>query len=191
MKSLGFLLTCLLLFPVTAKARMVPGAVAEMAIAPLPQPPAYNPHPPQSNEDKRRVDFAVQEILAYYGPNIEIRHPHVIPWSWENFQKNRKDPPALPMDHSNPRVIIEAQSAALPAMPPAQDVARAPVAMPAPQLKADEYMVHSYVKFPQDPRWHHLDVILTETSSGQLSRRNFFSIPMPQDVGQLPHGVVC
>jgi hypothetical protein len=68
---------------------------------------------------------------------------------------------------------------------------RPPVAMPAPQLKADEYMVHAYVKFPYDARWHHLDVILSEDGSGQLSRRNFFSIPMPIDPGHLPPGVVC
>lgn len=189
MKAFGIALA-LILF--TAPAGFARPVAAEMAIMPLPEPPAYNPHPPQSPEERRRVDFAVQEIVAYYGPRVEIRHPHVIPWSWHKFQNYRKNPPPLPTDKSDPQVIIEAQSAKMEPLPPAQDMVRAaPPERPAPQLKADEFMVHAYVRFPNDPRWHHLDVILSEDGSGHLTRRNFFSIPIPTDPGQLPHGVVC
>lgn len=137
-----------------------------------PQPPDQNPHPPSSIEDQRRVDFAVAEIKANYGPGIEIRHPHVIRWSFQNFQKNRNlaaEPP--------PKIAAARSVAMLP--------------MQAPQLKPDEYMVHVYAKFASDPRWHHLDVIMSEDASGQLSRRGFFSIPIPDSSHKLPHGVVC
>lgn len=193
MKIIGFALIVSALWIPQAGARMLPNqdvAAAELA---MPQPPAENPHPPQSAEDKRRVDFAVQEIRAYYGPNVEIRHPHIIPWSWENFQRNRKTPPSPPpSDRSDPNVIIEAQTAKMEPPVSAQKMASGAMApMPTPQLKFDEYMVHVYARFPQDPRWHHLDVILSEDSSGKLTRRNFFSIPMPSLPSQLPPGVVC
>lgn len=181
------------LVPLTAQAnpagvaRGVPSA--EMAMMPPPEPPATNPHPPQSAEDRRRVDFAVREIEAYYGPGVELKHAHIIPWSYENFLKNRKTatPPTTPTD---PNVIVEAQSKAAPSsMVPAPPMPGSPVMGPA--LQPDEYMVHVYARFKGDPAWYHLDVILTEDASGNLVRRRFFRIPMPQEHGSLPPGVVC
>ncbi|MFO1462233.1 MAG: hypothetical protein U1F66_00490 [bacterium] len=176
--------------PVLGNEAPPPSGVAALRFSP-PQPPENNPHPPQNAEERRRVDFAVQEIRSYYGSGVEIRHPHVIPWSWERFKKSRSYPMVLPPDPSDPNVIVEAQTGKFQLPPAPEPAPLPPSAMPTPQLKADEFMVHAYVRFPQDPRWHHLDVILTEDAQGQLSRRGFFTIPMPNDPGQLPPGVVC
>ncbi|MCE9624022.1 MAG: hypothetical protein K8R69_01010 [Deltaproteobacteria bacterium] len=186
---------CLFSTPAIAKMAATPGGEMSMVAMPMPQPPAENPHPPRTAEDRKRVDFAVQEIRAYYGPKVEIRHAHIIPWSFENFQKNRRltSKPVPPTEGGDPNVIIEAQPGKM--APPVQDMAepaRSPIPpMPAPKLQADEYMVHAYVLFPQDPRWYHVDVILSEDASGNLVRRNFFVIPMPPVGGSLPPGVVC
>jgi len=139
--------------------------IAEASVAapgafqtPFPQPPVENPHPPQSAEDKRRVDFAVQQILAKHGPKVEIRHPHIIPWS-------------MPKPKHQGRKAVNAMA-------------------PAPQLKLEpgEFIVHAYVKFPDKPAWHHLDVILSE-DGGNLTLRRFYSVPMHHPT--LPKGVVC
>jgi hypothetical protein len=158
---------------------------AEMAPPMPPEPPVHNPHAPQSPEDRRRVDFAVKEIEAYYGPGVELRHPHIIPWSFENFQKNKRAAPVQPTD---PNVIVEAQSKSVAApRPPGHGSAMAT----GPALQPDEYMVHVYARFKGDPAWYHLDVILTEDASENLVRRRFFRIPMPMVHGSLPPGVVC
>jgi len=160
--------------------------MAIMASPPQPpQPPHHNPHPPASAEEQRRVDFAVAQIRAKYGSAVEILHPHVIPWAFQQFEKNRTLAPAQP-PLSEPH-IPEITSGA-----PAEKMAMvAEKPMPHPQLKADEYMVHAYVRYAGDPRWHHLDVILSEDNSGNLSFRGFFDVVMPSDPGRLPPGVVC
>lgn len=194
MNKLPLLITLLFLFPGMAQAEITARTSAGAAIsvmAPLPQPPNENPHPPQSPAEQRRVDFAVQEIRAYYGPNVEIRHPHVIPWSWERFQKNQGSSMVQPQDRGNPNVIVEAQTTQVDMPPPAEKPLPPGGMMPAPNLQPDEFMVHAYAKFPQDPRWYHLDVILSEDSSGHLTRRNFYVVPMPPVPSQLPPGVVC
>ena len=191
MKMIPLLIT-LALFPLaSAQANDIGGpgrtpSVRAAEIAP-PQPPITNPHTPQSPEDKRRVDFAVSEIHAYYGPGVELRHPHVIPWSFQNFQKNRQTP--VTQQNSNPNVIVEAQTkdSAVEPMPPHSG---SPMAV-GPALQPDEYMVHVYARFRGDPAWYHLDVILTEDAAGNPIRRRFFRIPMPPSHGQLPPGVVC
>jgi len=193
MKKLYPLMSLLFLIPAIARAEIAPppsGGAAIGIVAPLPQPPNENPHPPQSPAEQRRVDFAVQEIRSYYGAAVEIRHPHVIPWAWERFQKNRAGSMVQPEDKSNPNVIIEAQTAQV-EMPQPVEKPMGGMAMPAPNLKPDEFMVHAYAHFPQDPRWYHLDVILSEDTAGHLTRRNFFIVPMPSVPSQLPPGVVC
>lgn len=143
----------------------------------MPQPPAENPHPPQTPEDQRRVDFAVQQIRAKYGAGPEIRWPHVIPWSYQNFLKNRKKQgvsgaPARPLRESEQ----QAQERAM-----------------APSLKPDEYMVHAYVLLP-DGWWHHVDVIMSESegpSGLQFVLRGFFEMRMPLPTVHMPKGVVC
>lgn len=194
MKSIP-LLFALSLIPLTAHANDSGLArrpvSAEMAIMPLPEPPPNNPHPPQSAEDRRRVDFALKEIEAYYGPGVELRHAHIIPWSFQNFLTNRQAAPKpQPPTPSDPNVIVEAQSKGAPASSmPAPPMPGAMVTGPA--LQPDEYMVHVYARFKGDAAWYHLDVILTEDAAGNPIRRRFFRIPMPQQHGQLPPGVVC
>ncbi|HEX5035210.1 MAG TPA: hypothetical protein VFW62_12085 [bacterium] len=190
MKAIPFLLA-LLTLPLAASANDLglsqpPAAeLARMAPPMPPQPPDINPHPPQSAEDRRRVDFAVAEIRAYYGPGVELRHPHIIPWSFQSFLQNRKTTPIPPSD---PNVIVEAQAKGA----PASAMAPEPGAMAVgPALQPDEYMVHVYARFQGDPAWYHLDVILAEDASGNPLRRRFFRIPMPPTHGKLPPGVVC
>lgn len=163
-----------------------PQVGAEMAIMAPPEPPALNPHPPQSVAEQKRVDFAVGQIRAKYGNKIEIRHPHVIPWSFQAFEKNQQAAKVAPPTPSEPVIPeVEAQAKRAPSIVAAES------SMPRPQLKPDEFMVHAYVKYEGDPLWHHLDVILTEDSAGHLALRGFFDVVMPQDHGSLPPGVVC
>ncbi|HCU23561.1 MAG TPA: hypothetical protein DF383_00980 [Deltaproteobacteria bacterium] len=170
MKKSLFIIPLLFLFASSAWAG---GRMShQLKVAP-PRPPEVNPHPPQSAEDQRRVDFAVAEIKAQYGPDVEIRHPHIIPWSYEKFLKNRGQPASPAKSQGKP---IKADMD-----PPMQ----------GPVLKPDEYMVHAYVNFPNDPRWHHMDVIMSEDSSGKLTRRGFYSFPMPSSPARLPPGAVC
>jgi hypothetical protein len=60
--------------------------------------------------------------------------------------------------------------------------------MRGPQLKADEYMMHVYVRFEKTNGWHHLDVIVTEDKAGNVFLRHFFLMPMQSE---MPPGVVC
>ncbi len=182
-----------------------------------PEPPATNPHPALTEIDKKRVKFAEQaislvlknkpssllqpkpnqpspnfinknlnclqtigciekdtaftnEILTFYaqyGEVVELRHSHLIPWSIEKFNSRTETKTITP---SKPL---------------------GGVAMPRPILKADEYMVHSYVKFNKAEGWYHLDIILSEDKNGELYLRHFFTTPMPAANVQLPPGVVC
>lgn len=182
-----------------------------------PEPPATNPHPPVTEIDKKRVKFAEQAITlllknkpspllqpkpnqpspsfinknlsclqtisciekevaftnevltfhAQYGEVVELKHSHVIPWSIEKFNSKTE---TKPVTSSRPVGGI---------------------AMSGPILKADEYMVHTYVKFNKAEGWYHLDIILSEDKNGDLYLRHFFTMPMPSTNSQLPPGVVC
>ena len=126
----------------------------------------------------------VSELVRFhdrFGELVEVRFAHVIPWSWKKFQARSKPPRNL-----KPNVIVEAQ---LVADEPMMMGSRA--MMQAPQLQSDEFMVHAYVKFKKDPRWYHLDIILTENSKGEVGLRHFFTLPIPSNGGSMPPGVVC
>ena len=152
-----------------------------MVAPPLPpKPPEHNPHPPQGWQEERRVRFAVEAAYRQYGPNLELMHAHVIPWSWEQYIKEQSN------QELDPNVIVEAQIVS--AEP--YWVPMAPKAKP-PKLKPDEFMVHAYVRFPGNPHWHHLDVVLTEDRHGHLGLRGFYATPIPVQGGHLPPGVVC
>ncbi|HCU23859.1 MAG TPA: hypothetical protein DF383_02485 [Deltaproteobacteria bacterium] len=138
--------------------------LAARAESPLPQPPAQNPHPPQSAEDRRRVDFAVQEIKTQYGPKVTIVHPHIVPWTFEKFINNTR--PLTPSTSQPPPAPMPESKA-----PPGGS-------MSGLILKPDEYVVHAYVKFPNDAKWYNLRVFISEDLSGKLSRRRFSSTPM-------------
>lgn len=193
------------LWSVSATAKMAP-----------PSPPAENPHPPVTAEDKKRVAFAdqamalllkkdlpasltpsqpgqppsafidkslaclqdaacygkdaafVNELLFFrdtYGKVVETKHTHVIPWSFDKFRAG----------------------AAAEAPPPSADMGMSE-AMRGPQIKADEYMMHVYIRFDKAGAWHHLDVIVTEDKAGNLFLRHFFVMPMQSE---MPPGVVC
>ncbi len=203
------LLAIVVLWSVSASAKMAP-----------PSPPAENPHPPVTAEDKKRTTFAdqvieillkkdfpatlmppqqgqppngfinkslaclqdaacygkdaafVNELLSYreaYGKIVETRHTHIIPWSFDKFQ------------------TLQGHAAAEEPPPPAN---RGGMAKPmlGPQLKADEYMMHVYVRFDKAGGWHHLDVIVSEDNVGNVSLRHFFIMPMQSE---MPPGVVC
>lgn len=189
--KIAALILALQLLPLAAPANDIgysqpaSAELARMAPPMPPQPPDANPHAPQSAEDKRRVDFAVAEIRAYYGPGVELRHPHIIPWSFQNYLKHRQ---AAPIPPSDPNVIVEAQTKGAAAPIAAHEPSSMAV---GPALQPDEYMVHVYARFQGDPAWYHLDVILTEDAAGNPLRRRFFRIPMPPTHGKLPPGVVC
>ena len=179
-------------FPLAANSEPL---MAKMA---MPLPPAENPHPPQSAEDIKRVKFAeqaaqdflmknppviskntdskqaLQQALALqstHGLLIEFRHAHIIPWSMKRMN----------MRSTAPNKEASSQGGFAPVLDPA-----AP-----PELKADEFMVHMYVKFEKSMAWYHLDVILAQDSQGKISLRGFYAIPIPSSGGKLPPGAVC
>lgn len=194
------------------------------------QPPLKNPHPPVTEQDKKRIDFSRKAIESFFkeievekfadykaipkkdftskdeacwkdptcftqdgqlmlellgirqahGKVVELRHGHIIPWSFENFVKENKiafkpvlkfadEVPTQPSAHK--RIAV--------------------VDMPKPQLKKDEYMIHFYARYANSNEWHHLNVIVTEDEKGNLFLRHFFTTPFPPTNYDLPEGVVC
>ncbi|HEX5036075.1 MAG TPA: hypothetical protein VFX30_02850 [bacterium] len=199
------LLATAVLWSVSASAKMAP-----------PSPPVENPHPPATVEDKKRAAFAdqvieillkkdlpaslkpsqtgqppndftgknlgclqdaacygkdaafVNELLFFrdtYGKAVETKHTHVIPWSFDKFRGG----------------------AAAEAPPPSADMGMSEL-MRGPRIKADEYMMHVYIRFDKAGAWHHLDVIVNEDKAGNLFLRHFFVMPMQSE---MPPGVVC
>lgn len=208
-----FLFT-LFILPHPAQSEM---QTAKMA---APQPPEQNPHPPQSAEEIKIVKFAeeavqilltqslpsslkktdtgtvesfqnksleclknidcytkdlpfVNELIRLQETNgkiTEVRHPHLIPWSMKRMNMRSST--------SNTKKV-------------SADFAPVPNQLKAPQLKADEFMVHMYVKFDKSERWYHLDAILAQDAQGKIFLRYFYTLPMPSSGGKLPPGAVC
>jgi hypothetical protein len=113
--------------------------------------------------------------FSQYGGLTEIRHAHIIPWSFQRF-KNLSNNIMV-----KPKMLIKPGYSDTKAM-------SVPV-MQKPNLKADEYIVHIYGKYGN--RWHHIDVILSEDAKGNLNFRRFFIVPIPYKSSDLPDGVVC
>lgn len=128
---------------------------------------------PQKNAEALKF---LDGIKAVYGPVTQMKHAHVIPWSFEKFKNQAQKPvqgPGMVSGHT----AKEAKS-------------DEPPPMPAPVLAADEYMIHMYVTFgKRGDRWHHLDVIVT--GEGNLKLRRFYIIPMEIPGGNFPEGAVC
>ncbi len=201
-----------------------------------PEPPAANPHPPVTEEDKDRVAFAElsmtkllmskphgqtgdsalmhdqsiqlnipleclqqkscldQKQLAWdYSDSIKItkgvlaeyQHTHIIPWSFEKFKQN-----STALSNEKNRPITNSSN----------KMVNRSIAMPAPILATDEYMLHSYVRFKNIPSvtdseslspWYHLDIIVTEDAQGHIQLRRFFMTPMLSPHVSMPPGVVC
>lgn len=118
------------------------------------------------NEDLKKFIHAIQNKV---GNLQEVKHTHIIPWSFHNFHKSPRKRGAhktlIKMDSLNPMI--------------------------SPKLKPDEFMMHSYVRFDKSSRWHHFDVIVSEDAQGNLEWRGFFVTVMPYDSGSLPPGVKC
>lgn len=119
-------------------------------------------------------------IRQAHGKVVELRHGHIIPWSFEDFIKENKvafkpilkfanQGPTEPGVHNNANVV----------------------AMPKPLLQKDEYMIHFYAHYANSDQWHHLNVIVTEDEKGNLFLRHFFTTPLPPYGYDLPDGVVC
>lgn len=113
----------------------------------------------------------VAAIFSNYGLATEIRHTHIIPWSFENFKKISVGSMYPPASDSNDNVRTEDR-----------------LAPPAPMVKAGEYLIHSYVKF--NDGWHHVDIVVSENAKGNLMLKRFFVMP-EQRYDDLPSGSVC
>lgn len=122
----------------------------------------------------RRFVQELTWILKNQGALAEVRHAHIIPWSFRDFLKaTRPQEPAPEGLHKRVAITPMTETPVLP-------------------LEPDEYMVHLYVRYQNSPDWYHLNVILTEDSVGNLYLRHFYTIPMPAfEEGPLPPGVVC
>ena len=191
------------------------GSTAVLADFTQPTPPAENPYPPVSSADKARVAVALMAIekvlssrpatlwlasgdrnqpfldknlscfentacwkkdlafasninvvITQRGALTELRHAHVMPWTIRRFQKRPNTSGMI-----NPKLRAK----------------RVKPVINAPELKADEFMVHIYARFERGT-WHHLDVIMTEDAQGKPAVRYFFATAMR---ASLPLGVKC
>lgn len=113
----------------------------------------------------------VKSLHEAYGEVTEFKHAHVTPWSFDKFKKSQ-----VQNKPNDPLAIAPSLRQS------------AEIAMKTPQLQKDEYLIHVYVKWNQETRWYHLDVIVTEDEKGNIYLRHFFTIPMLQN---MPEGVVC
>lgn len=128
----------------------------------------------------RSISNYIYTINQMYGQVIEFRHMHVVPWSFENFEKNK-----TAVDQNDTAKLLAKPTQKFLENKADQE------SMPAPILQKDEFMLHSYVNFGKDYRWYHVDIIVSEDAQGNLEFRRFFIIRMPMDSGHLPDGAVC
>lgn len=126
----------------------------------------------------------VRSIKNRYGSVTILQHIHIIPWSMNKFKANKKTPAT-----AQSQIRYSKNAGASLVHSSAYD--RGVIQMPTPEVKKDEYLLHSYVKFSSGKRWYHLDVIVSEDENGTLEFRGFFVVPMPNAGRPLPPGVVC
>lgn len=116
----------------------------------------------------------LKDIYAKIGSVAEFKDAHIIPWSFAKF-KNQDQVSAV-MEHAKHSSHKKSESR---------------LAMPAPVLSSDEYMIHVYVKMA-NRHWYHLDVIVSEDAEGKMTFRRFFFFEVPiEGGGEMPDGVVC
>lgn len=192
--------------------------------------PSNNPHPPITEADKKRVNFAifvVKKLLEQkpsfwskdmpnkldkrsykdkdekclfdpdcvkkdavffeqvgflhqrYGLVKVAKFAHIVPWSWDQYKnKSLQEKKPAPPKEPAAKASVMPMEAIMP--------------QKLPELHADEFMVHIYVKYEHEPmQWYHLNVILSEDKEGNPVLRRFFTIPVPQPGTDLPEGVVC
>lgn len=129
----------------------------------------------------------IEAIKSVYGPVTQMKHAHIIPWSFVNFQ-NQSQKASRPV----PQAVSSGDGGVTDKGATAAVKSDEPPPMPAPVLAADEYMIHVYVTFgKRSDRWHHLDVIVTEDAQGNLKLRRLYIVPMEIPGGDFPEGVVC
>lgn len=228
-----FFTVAVLITRISASRAGVAMGAADQSMA-FPEPPAENPHPPVTDQDKKRVTFAeevikkvlmmdmsgfvadnlpafanndrsvnlkinaacladtaclknnkttlnyVHSINQMYGQVVEFRHTHVIPWAFENFEKNKSS-------------VNQNDTASLIARPTQKYLEKkaAQEAMAVPVLQKDEYMLHTYVKFGKNHNWYHVNTIVSEDTRGNLEFRQLFILVMPTAHDDLPPGAVC
>lgn len=134
---------------------------------------------PECVKHNRSLLNYIYSINQMYGNVIEFRHTHVIPWSFENFEKNKTS-----VNNGASHLVAKPTQKFLENKADQE-------AMPAPILQKDEFMLHSYVNFGKDYRWYHVDIIVSEDAQGNLEFRRFFLIRIPTDSHHFPDGVVC
>lgn len=187
---------------------------------PPPRPPATNPHPPVTELDKKRVEFAQKSIFALLAKPISnslqmktIDQP--LPFTFiekdlncfQNiicYEKDTAFVNKLILLHQQHGEVAEIKHAHLipwsvqkfNSSKKGDSVEgkskRVAEPMPqAPQLQPDEYMVHVYAKFSKTGEWYHLDVIMTEDKDTNLYLKHFFATPILYDDSKLPPGVKC
>lgn len=110
----------------------------------------------------------VKTLVEGEGVPNEIRHAHVIPWSFKKFQDAQTVQSKKSEDKSEKSKRL---------------------AMPIPVVAADEYLIHVYLQLAHHT-WMHADVIVNEGPDGTLRLRGFFIVPIVSE-SKLPPGVKC
>lgn len=124
----------------------------------------------------------VKAIQSQFGVIQNYQYVHVIPWSFEKFEKNKTTKTPL-LDPSG-KTKSETTTAAY--VNPMDKIY-----MAVPENNPDEFMMHAYVVFDKSGLWHHMDIVVHEDSSGKLYLRRVYFIQMPYDQRELPPGVQC
>jgi hypothetical protein len=117
---------------------------------------------------------STKALIDQYGYVLEIKHPHIIPWSFKDFQRNTKD--KMIEDSSDKEIISDGVSE---------------YSTQAPVVGSDEYLIHMYVAMSKTGDWHHLDVVVKEDKDGKLYLKYFYLFPFPNPGSSLPPGMVC
>lgn len=95
-----------------------------------------------------RLQRELYLLRQKHGRILEIKFPHLDPWSQKRLSQKYKEP---------------------------KKIKKAPnLEFQGPQALADEFMVHVFVRFEKDPQsWKNLNVFLNEGESGTLQFRHF------------------
>ncbi len=199
------LIFCLLLHPLSLGAEMAP-----------PLPPLENPHPPLTEQDKKRVLFATEATKLFWMSSKTLsptntseksdsfqnkdlaclkseacyRKDKMFLAELQNFQKRFGTIEEIKHAHIIPWSMLHFKRMNSPSAPIRDQEATKP--MEGPSLQDDEYIVHIYTKNKPSnsyPQWHHLNVILSEDKDGNIYLRHFFIIKMSNP--KLPAGAIC
>jgi len=124
-------------------------------------------------------------------PFKSLKFAHIIPWSWENYQKSKAS------TEPSGKSALTTDGAPFERAAPAHGMhsgvaaSRPKTSMSVPRQRPDEFMVHLYA-LEASGVWQHVDVFLAEDPKGGLTLRRFFVIPVQsRGAGDLPPGVEC